>query len=104
MRDEFLGRVDELGDLCRELSTHVQEGRWRHAAELASALELDLDELQGRLRTQHKIGLRAARAANRKETVNRLRAGLGKGRLRRWKAQREAWIDRADQIESTPDT
>ncbi|MBX3272492.1 MAG: hypothetical protein KF729_19695 [Sandaracinaceae bacterium] len=91
---DFMGRVEELGGLHRELTAHVAEGRWRRAAELAGLLEIDLDELREALRARHREELRAARGEKQKDVLAKLRAGLPGARVRRWRAAHDAWTAR----------
>ncbi|MCC6873212.1 MAG: hypothetical protein IT378_02795 [Sandaracinaceae bacterium] len=91
MSADITTRIEELQGLCRELTTLASEGRWRQAAEIAGALELDLDELRQGLRARHREEVKAARA--RGEVAMRLRAGAGK-RLKTWREQRKLRSER----------
>jgi hypothetical protein len=85
MSQDFITRVEELGTLHRELTTLVAEGRWRVAAEIAGAIEVDLDELREKLREQHRVEVKVARQEQRQDA----RLAGDPERLRRWK-QRKA--------------
>ena len=56
MSDDIGPRLQELHTLHADLSALVRAGRYRHAAEIAGALEIELDALRASLRRQRARG------------------------------------------------